>query len=127
MKILSNIYHHNQKYVWLCSYQINIVHMYYVMYRLVHAFTFAGILPRQYINFSNFAGIGTVGKWYIHKGNIVVIFLPSNDHQKIVSWPRHKFLFCILYNGMKLTKHGLSMIRIPSSWLYKRISLYFQD
>ena len=38
-------------------------------YRLVHAFTAAGILPTQYINFGNFAGIRNVGKWYIYKGN----------------------------------------------------------
>ena len=42
----------------------------YIYYRLVHAFTAAGILPRQYINFGNFAGIGNVGKWYISKGII---------------------------------------------------------
>ena len=31
-------------------------------FRLVHAFTCAGILPRQYIHFSLFAHLGTVGK-----------------------------------------------------------------
>ena len=41
---------------------------YAIQNRLVHAFTCAGMLPRQYINFSAFAGIGTVGKWYIGKG-----------------------------------------------------------
>jgi hypothetical protein len=38
---------------------------YLVNQKLVHAFTCAGILPRQYIHFSNFAHLGTVGKWYI--------------------------------------------------------------
>ena len=51
-------------------YQIDI-HVYYM---LGHAFTCAGILPRQYIKFSSSAGIGTVEKWYNHKGNIAVIF-----------------------------------------------------
>ena len=35
-----------------------------------HAFTCAGIIPRQYINFSTFSGIGTVGKRYITSGKI---------------------------------------------------------
>ena len=36
-----------------------------LLYRLIHAFTCAGILPSQYIHFSQFATIGVVGKWYI--------------------------------------------------------------
>ena len=39
----------------------------FLCYRLVHVFTCACMLPHQYINFSTFAGIGTVGKWYIRK------------------------------------------------------------
>ena len=33
--------------------------------RYVHASTCAGILLSQYIHFSCFSGIGTIGKWYI--------------------------------------------------------------
>ena len=36
--------------------------------RFVHAFTAAGILPSQYLHFSQFASIGIVGKWYIQQG-----------------------------------------------------------
>ena len=42
--------------------------VYLQMYRLIHAFTCTGILPRQYIHFSLFAHLGTVGKWYIDQG-----------------------------------------------------------
>ena len=37
----------------------------FISFRLVHAFTCAGILPRQYLNFTEFANLGTVGKKYI--------------------------------------------------------------
>ena len=36
--------------------------------RLVHAFTAAGVLPSQYTHLSLFAGIGSVGYWYMSKG-----------------------------------------------------------
>ena len=36
--------------------------------RLIQGFTCAGIIPSQYIHFSSFSGIGTVGKWYIRSG-----------------------------------------------------------
>lgn len=36
--------------------------------KFVHSFTCAGILPSQYINFSQFAGIGNVGHKYIKQG-----------------------------------------------------------
>ena len=45
------------------SYKINFIHN-----RLVHAFTCSGILPQQYINFCDFAGIGSIGKRYILGG-----------------------------------------------------------
>lgn len=38
------------------------------LYRLVHAFTAAGIIPSQYIHLSSFAEMGVVGKWYINNG-----------------------------------------------------------
>jgi hypothetical protein len=38
---------------------------YLVNQKCVHVFTCAGMLPSQYINFGNFAGIGSVGKSYI--------------------------------------------------------------
>ena len=37
-------------------------------YRMVHGFTCAGVLPTQYIKFSEFAGMGHVGHGYIKKG-----------------------------------------------------------
>ena len=40
----------------------------FLICRLVHAFTCAGILPSQYISFCNFAGMGVVGHWYIRQG-----------------------------------------------------------
>ena len=36
--------------------------------RLVHAFTCAGMLPRQYMNFSLFVGMGVVLQKYISSG-----------------------------------------------------------
>ena len=41
--------------------------------RLIHAFTCAGILPRQYVHFSKFAHIGNVGKWYINEGRLLPV------------------------------------------------------
>ena len=35
------------------------------VFRLIHAFTCAGILPSQYMHFSKFATLGVVGKWGI--------------------------------------------------------------
>ena len=40
--------------------------------RFVHSFTCAGILPSQYINFSQFAGIGNVGHKYIKQGGMCI-------------------------------------------------------
>ena len=34
----------------------------------MHTFPAAGVLPSQYTNLSQFAGIGSVGYWYISKG-----------------------------------------------------------
>ena len=42
-----------------------------IVFRLIHGFTCAGILPTQYLHFSQFAGIGVVGKWYIQAGKWV--------------------------------------------------------
>lgn len=39
----------------------------YMYYRLVHAFTCAGILPQHYIKMCTFAAMGTSGRWYIKK------------------------------------------------------------
>ena len=39
-----------------------------VALRLIHGFTCAGILPSQYLHFSQFAGIGVLGSWYIQAG-----------------------------------------------------------
>ena len=39
-----------------------------IVFRLVHAFTCAGVLPRQYIKFCKFAEFGVVGKWFIQQG-----------------------------------------------------------
>ena len=43
--------------------------------RLVHAFTAAGILPSQYMKFSDFATLGNVGKWYIQQGIYPTLFI----------------------------------------------------
>ena len=39
---------------------------------MVHGFTCAGVLPTQYIKFSEFAGMGHVGHGYIKKGSSLV-------------------------------------------------------
>ena len=39
----------------------------YNYYRMVHAFTCAGMLPSQYTHLSMFSGIGVVGHAYIHR------------------------------------------------------------
>ena len=39
-----------------------------VAFRLIHGFACAGILPSQYLHFSQFAGIGVIGSWYIQAG-----------------------------------------------------------
>ena len=36
-----------------------------IMFLLLRTFTCARIIPRQYINFSTFSGIGMIGKRYI--------------------------------------------------------------
>ena len=53
-------YFHN---VWVPRISVS-----FYMCRLVHAFTSAGILPSQYVQFSLFASIGMVGKWYLQQG-----------------------------------------------------------
>ena len=35
-----------------------------------HGFMCAGILPSQYNHFSQFAGIGVIGSWYIQHGKL---------------------------------------------------------
>ena len=58
----------NQKCVNTCaSYVCNMTRG-FLHFRMVHAFTCAGILPTQYINFCKFAGIGGVKKSYIYSG-----------------------------------------------------------
>lgn len=44
------------------------IDLHVVMYRLVHAFTSAGVLPSQYKRMSMFAKMGVVGKGYIDRG-----------------------------------------------------------
>ena len=39
-----------------------------VAFRLIHGSTCAGILPSQYLHFSQFAGIGVLGSWHIQAG-----------------------------------------------------------
>lgn len=39
-------------------------------YRVIHAFTSAGVLPSQYCHFSTFAGLGRVGGAYIKHGQL---------------------------------------------------------
>ena len=51
-----------------CLNKCGIIAIDFTLVRLVHAFTCAGILPRQYLNFTEFANLGTVGKKYIHQG-----------------------------------------------------------
>ena len=40
------------------------------IFRIVHAFTCAGILPSQYIQFTTRANLGTLGPWYISLGEL---------------------------------------------------------
>ena len=59
----------NQKYVvvlrntWCIHYSF--------VYRMVHAFTCAGILPSQYTHLSMFSGMGIVGHGYIRQGLLI--------------------------------------------------------
>ena len=39
------------------------------VFRLIHAFTCAGMLPSQYYHFCQLASLGTVGKRYTDTGN----------------------------------------------------------
>ncbi|KAL5510349.1 hypothetical protein EMCRGX_G005879 [Ephydatia muelleri] len=56
--------HCKQSRVWASS---RVLSGHYIAnQKLVHAFTCAGILPRQYINFCSFAGMGEVKQRYIH-------------------------------------------------------------
>ena len=48
----------NQKYVNTCASNVCNMTRGFLHFRMVHAFTCAGIPPTQYINFCNFAGIG---------------------------------------------------------------------
>ena len=41
-----------------------------IIFRIVHAFTCAGILPSQYIHFTTRANLGTLGPWYISLGEL---------------------------------------------------------
>ena len=43
------------------------------MQAYIHGFTCAGILPSQYNHFSQFAGIGMVGSWYIQAGKKIYL------------------------------------------------------
>ena len=61
----------------------------YLMCRMVHSFTCAGILPSQYINMSQFSGMGTVGNAYIRAGWCEVSKLCKNINVcciSICSW-----------------------------------------
>ena len=40
----------------------------YDLYRMVHSFTCAGVIPTQYMKMSKFLGMGSVGPGYINKG-----------------------------------------------------------
>ena len=40
------------------------------MFRMIHSFTSAGIIPSQYIHLSMFAGLGTVQHGYIRRGRV---------------------------------------------------------
>ena len=42
-------------------------------FRLVHAFTCAGILPRQYTKFSKFAELSVVGKLFSKRGEWLLV------------------------------------------------------
>ncbi len=45
-----------------------LLHLWYILCRVVYGFTCAGILPSQYTHFSQFCGLGTVGQSYIRQG-----------------------------------------------------------
>ncbi len=46
-------------------------------FRMVHAFTCAGMLPSQYDHMSQFVGIGCVGHNYIRRGKLPIFILGS--------------------------------------------------
>ena len=58
----------------------------------MHAFTCAGILPNQYINFSAHANLGSVGDWYIRSG---VSFFKSCD---IMHYKKYHTFIHVVYN-----------------------------
>ncbi len=52
---------------------------------MVHAFTCAGVLPSQYINFSSNAGLGKVGAWYISSGASIWCFIALKWHYCMIT------------------------------------------
>ena len=42
----------------------------YIICRVVHGFTCAGILPTQYLKFATFTGMGQVGHRYMERGKL---------------------------------------------------------
>ena len=63
--------------------------------RMVHAFTCAGILPTQYINFCKFAGIGGVKKSYIHSGLLdmhILVAVSTYNHCSLVVYKKQQYI-----------------------------------
>ena len=67
-RILSGHYLVNQKLVVCLLLWRTCIVLSSHIHRLIHAFTSAGMLLSQYINFSVFSGIGNVGHGYITQG-----------------------------------------------------------
>lgn len=66
--MLAGHYLVNQKYVVVVLRTINFIITWLLLFRMVHAFTCAGMLPSQYTHLSEFAGVGVVGHAYIRRG-----------------------------------------------------------
>ena len=64
-------------------------------YRLIHGFTFAGMLPSQYYHLSQFSVIGVVGCWYVQVGE-----------QYKVLWNLSLCLVYVKSTGMEGTVHS---------------------
>ena len=72
-RVLAGHYMVNQKYVIVLRNTIWCVY-YWFVFRMVHAFTCAGILPSQYTHLSMFSGLGTVGCAYIRRGLLIHVW-----------------------------------------------------
>ena len=66
----------NQKYVSLI---LLIVSTLYYLYRLLHSFTCAGMLPVQYSKFSQFAELGVLGTSYISRSMLLLSYYSGSD------------------------------------------------